>query len=155
MCGICGVVYADAGRRVEPEVVQRMCAAIVHRGPDDVGYHLDGPVGLGGRRITKNDLPGGRQPIRNEDGTLHTVYNGEIYNYPELRDVLEKQGHVFRTRSDTEVIVHGYEEDAAAYLHRLRGMFALALWDSSRRSLLLAVDRFGIKPLYYAATPGR
>jgi asparagine synthase (glutamine-hydrolysing) len=155
MCGICGIVYADAARRVESELVQRMCAAIVHRGPDDVGYHLDGPVGLGVRRLSIIDLAGGRQPIRNEDGTLHTVFNGEIYNYRELRSGLEQRGHSFRTHSDTEVVIHGYEEDGAACLDRLRGMFAVALWDSTQRSLLLAVDRFGIKPLYYSVTPER
>jgi asparagine synthase (glutamine-hydrolysing) len=155
MCGICGIVYSERHRRVEAETVQRMCAAIVHRGPDDAGYHLDGAVGLGIRRLAIIDLPGGHQPIANEDDSLHVVFNGEIYNYRELRGALESRGHAFRTRSDTEVIVHAYEEHGVECLHRLRGMFALALWDSRDRSLFLAGDRFGIKPLYYSATPER
>jgi asparagine synthase (glutamine-hydrolysing) len=132
-----------------------MCAAIVHRGPDDVGYHIDGPVGLGVRRLAIIDLDGGHQPISNEDGTLHIVFNGEIYNYRDLQRSLRDRGHVFATRSDTEVIVHAYEESGVECLRDLRGMFAFALWDSRERSLLLACDRFGIKPLYYAATRER
>jgi asparagine synthetase B (glutamine-hydrolysing) len=129
-----------------------MCDSIVHRGPDDEGYVIQGPVGLGVRRLSIIDVEGGSQPICNEDATVHVVYNGEIYNYRELKSELERRGHIFGTRSDTEVIVHAYEEDEERCLDRFRGMFSFALWDAPRRSLLLVVDRFGIKPLYYAAT---
>jgi asparagine synthase (glutamine-hydrolysing) len=152
MCGICGILHADPERPVDPAVVRGMTESIIHRGPDDDGYFVEGPVGLGMRRLSIIDLASGQQPIANEDGTVRLIDNGEIYNYAELRGELGATGHRFRTRSDTEVLVHAYEEDGADFVSRLRGMFALALWDASQRRLLLAVDRFGIKPLYYAVS---
>lgn len=130
-----------------------MCAEIRHRGPDDDGYRIDGCMGLGMRRLSIIDLATGRQPIANEDSSVWVVSNGEIYNFRDLRASLVRSGHRFRTRSDTEVLVHLYEEQGVDGLERLRGMFACAIWDSREQSLLLARDRFGKKPLYYAATP--
>ena len=132
-----------------------MCAAIVHRGPDDEGVRASGAVGLGMRRLSIIDLAGGHQPIHNEDKTVWIVFNGEIYNFPELREGLVKRGHTFYTHSDTEVIVHLYEELGADCIAKLRGMFAIALYDERRQTLLLARDRLGKKPLYYAQTDGR
>ena len=154
MCGICGIAHADPARGVQRERVELMTEALVHRGPDDDGYFFDGPVGLGMRRLSIIDVDGGRQPIGNEDGSVVLVYNGEIYNYRALRRELQAAGHEFSTSSDTEVVVHAYEDEGPEALGRLRGMFGLALWDGQRRRLLLAVDRFGIKPLYYAASDG-
>ena len=148
MCGICGIAHAD-GRPVDREVVEAMNATLVHRGPDSSGLMVDGPVGMAMRRLSIIDLAGGDQPIRNEDGTLTVFQNGEIYNYRRLRDELIARGHRLRTESDTEVLVHLYEEYGPSFVERLRGMFAIALWDAPRRRLLLARDRFGIKPLYY------
>ncbi|MBV9535210.1 MAG: asparagine synthase (glutamine-hydrolyzing) [Solirubrobacterales bacterium] len=153
MCGICGVLHAEPEAPVSAARIREMTASIAHRGPDDDGFYVEGPVGLGMRRLSIIDLESGRQPIANEDRTVVLVYNGEVYNYRSLRNELEAAGHSFRTRTDTEVVVHAYEDGGADGIGRLRGMFALALWDSARRSLLLAVDRFGIKPLYYAAGP--
>jgi asparagine synthase (glutamine-hydrolysing) len=150
MCGICGIAHTDADRPVDPALVRSMTDAIVHRGPDDDGSFVDGAIGLGVRRLSIIDVEGGRQPIANEGRSVRLVYNGEIYNYRQLRRELERAGHVFSTDSDTEVVVHAYEDDAVTFLDRLRGMFALALWDERGGTLLLAVDRFGIKPLYYA-----
>ncbi len=130
-------------------VVRRMAAAIAHRGPDGEGFHIDGAVGLGHRRLSIIDLAGGAQPISNEDDTLQIVFNGEIYNFVELREDLERKGHRFKTRSDTEVILHGYEEWGVECVNRLNGMFAFAIWDAPRRRLFLARDHLGIKPLYY------
>jgi asparagine synthase (glutamine-hydrolysing) len=127
-----------------------MCAAIAHRGPDDEGVFVSGPVGLGVRRLSIIDPTGGNQPIANEDGSVVVVYNGEIYNHEELRRDLAARGHHFRTKADTEVLVHGYEEFGPDVVTRLRGMFALALWDDRSGELFAAIDRFGIKPLYYA-----
>jgi asparagine synthase (glutamine-hydrolysing) len=149
MCGICGVV----GHIDEP-LLRRMTRTMVHRGPDDEDLYLGEGVGLGVRRLSIIDLAGGRQPIANEDGTIRVVFNGEIYNYQSLRDRLEKQGHRFTTNSDTEVLVHLYEEYGDAGVHLLRGMFAYALWDGRQRRLLLVRDRVGIKPLYYAEAGG-
>jgi asparagine synthase (glutamine-hydrolysing) len=132
-----------------------MCATIVHRGPDDEGIYARGRAGLGMRRLSIIDLSGGRQPIHNEDKTVWVVFNGEIYNFPELRQELEQRGHQFYTQSDTEVIVHLYEELGADCIQKLRGMFAIALFDENRQSLLLARDRLGKKPLYYALRDGR
>ncbi len=123
---------------------------MVHRGPDDEGVYLDEGVGLGVRRLSIIDLAGGHQPIANEDGTVWVALNGEIYNHRDPRGRLENQGHRFRTRTDTEVLVHLYEEYGEVGVHLLRGMFAYALWDSRRRRLVLVRDRIGIKPLYYA-----
>jgi asparagine synthase (glutamine-hydrolysing) len=147
MCGICGL--AAKGGAVDPERLRAMSATLVHRGPDSDGELLDGPVGLAARRLSIIDLEGGDQPIANEDGTVHVVQNGEIYNHRELRAELEQAGHRFSTRCDTEALVHLYEEHGERFAERLRGMFAVAIWDSRRRRLVLARDRFGIKPLYY------
>jgi asparagine synthase (glutamine-hydrolysing) len=127
-----------------------MCSVLQHRGPDDEGIYLDGSFGMGMRRLSIIDLAGGHQPLSNEDGTIWVVQNGEIYNFPELRTRLERQGHHFRSHSDTEVIVHLYEEEGPGCVSSLQGMFALALWDQKQKRLLLARDRLGIKPLYYA-----
>jgi asparagine synthase (glutamine-hydrolysing) len=147
MCGICGVVRFD-GAPVDPGVLQAMSATLRHRGPDSGGVYLDGPVALAARRLAVIDVEGGDQPIANEDASIHVVQNGEIYNYRELRRRLEPR-HRFTTRSDTEVLVHLYEERGPAFVDDLRGMFAIALWDARRRLVVLARDRFGIKPLYY------
>jgi len=150
MCGICGV----AGPTADIEAVKRMNATLVHRGPDSDGLFHSGGVALAMRRLSIIDLEGGDQPIANEDGTVTVVQNGEIYNYRELRAELERRGHRFRTHSDTEVLVHLYEEHGEGFAERLRGMFAIALWDERERRLLLARDRFGIKPLYYRLADG-
>jgi asparagine synthase (glutamine-hydrolysing) len=147
MCGICGVVSANGS--VDPERVARMSATLVHRGPDSAGELAEGPAALAARRLSIIDLETGDQPIANEDGTLHVVQNGEIYNYRELRRELERAGHSFRTHGDTEVLLHLYEQHGTGFAERLRGMFAVAIWDAPRRRLVLARDRFGIKPLYY------
>src|SRR3954465_12926518 len=146
MCGICGIASA---RGADPDALARMSATLVHRGPDSDGSFVDGPVGLAARRLAIIDLETGDQPLANEDGTLHVVQNGEIYNYAELRDRLERGGHRFSTHGDTEVLVHAYEEWGLGFAERLRGMFAIAIWDAPRRRLVLARDRFGIKPLLY------
>lgn len=140
---------------VDAADIHRMCQTIVHRGPDDEGIYTQGPVGLGMRRLSIIDLAGGRQPIHNEDRTLWAVFNGEIYNFPELRRELEGRGHQFYTHSDTEVILHLYEEMGSDCVQKLRGMFAIALYDESRQLLLLARDRMGKKPLHYALYQGR
>ena len=152
MCGIAGKVHRERERPVDEGLLQRMCDAIAHRGPDDFGYYRQGPVGLGMRRLKVIDLAGGHQPMGNEDGSLWIVYNGEIYNYRQLRRDLEGRGHVFKTHSDTETILHLYEEKGPDCVNDLRGMFALALWDVREQSLFMARDRLGKKPLYYAAT---
>ena len=150
MCGICGMAHADVNRSVDPELLRRMTDSMVHRGPDSSGLFCVPGVGLGIRRLSIIDLETGDQPIANEDGTITVVCNGEIYNYLELRQKLLLRGHTFRTHSDVEVLVHLYEEHGPELVHRLRGMFGFALWDSRRRQLLLARDRMGIKPLNYA-----
>jgi asparagine synthase (glutamine-hydrolysing) len=148
MCGIAGVLYADPGRPVDADVLRAMGRAIAHRGPDGEGILADPGLGLIHRRLSIIDLEGGRQPLGNEDGSVQVVFNGEIYNFQELRADLEARGHRFQTRSDTEVLVHLYEEHGEDLAARLRGMFTFALWDRTRRLLLLARDRLGIKPLY-------
>ena len=150
MCGIAGMVSAAAGERIDASVIHRMCQAIVHRGPDDEGLFVKDGTGLGMRRLSIIDLSGGHQPVFNEDRTVWVVFNGEIYNFPELREDLLKRGHHFYTHSDTEVIVHLYEEMGADCVTKLRGMFAFALYDERRRKLLMARDRLGKKPLHYA-----
>src|SRR6266568_3119962 len=153
MCGIVGIVHADPARPVSPALIRRMCEAIRHRGPDDEGVHVDGSVGLGMRRLSIIDLAGGHQPILNEDRSAVIVFNGEIYNYAELRRGLVARGHTFATHGDTETILHLYEEEGPGCVARLRGMFAFAIWDAKAGTLLLARDRFGIKPLYIATAP--
>jgi asparagine synthase (glutamine-hydrolysing) len=152
MCGICGIVSASGP--ADSERLARMSSKLVHRGPDSHGTYADGPVALAARRLAIIDLATGDQPIANEDETVHVVQNGELYNYRELRTELERAGHRFRTQGDTEVLVHLYEQEGAAFARRLRGMFAIALWDAKRRRLVLARDRFGIKPLYYCIHGG-
>ena len=154
MCGIAGLI-GGPGEQVSAAEVRRMCSTIVHRGPDDEGIYARGPAGLGMRRLSIIDLSGGRQPIHNEDQSVWVVFNGEIYNFPELRKELEQRGHKFYTHSDTEVIVHLYEDFGADCIKKLRGMFAIALFDEKQQSLLLARDRLGKKPLYYAQKDGR
>ena len=147
MCGICGK-YSPSG--VQPEELNRMLDTIVHRGPDDSGTYMRGNIGLGNRRLSIIDLQSGKQPISNEDGTVWIVYNGEMYNYPKLRQQLESCGHTFRTNSDTEAIVHLYEDFGERCVEHIGGMFAFALWDEKQHKLLLARDRIGQKPLFYA-----
>jgi asparagine synthase (glutamine-hydrolysing) len=150
MCGIAGFFALDGAPRSLPGVLDAMCTAMTHRGPDDQGTLERGPVGLGMRRLSIIDVGGGHQPIANEDGSVWVVFNGEIYNHPELRETLMARGHRFATRSDTEVIVHLYEDHGEDFVKHLNGMFAIALWDAAREKLILARDRMGEKPLYYA-----
>lgn len=148
MCGIVGIIKLG-GEPVRAETVRTMCARLRHRGPDDQGFWIKGPVGLGHRRLSIVDLsPQGRNPMTDETGSLQLVFNGEIYNFRELRKDLEAKGHVFTSNADTEVVVHLYEEHGTDCVGMLNGMFALALWDPARRRLLLARDRAGVKPLY-------
>ena len=153
MCGIAGFVdQGDFSNEERTAILTRMCRAIVHRGPDDEGLQVDGPVALGMRRLSIIDLSGGHQPMSGEDGKVSIVFNGEIYNYRELQRELESRGHVFKTNSDTESIVHGYEEFSAGCVKHLRGMFCFAIWDEKAKTLFLARDRVGKKPLYYTQT---
>jgi asparagine synthase (glutamine-hydrolysing) len=157
MCGICGIVAWNGGVACDEATVKRMRDTLVHRGPDDAGVFIrpDDRVALGHRRLSIVDLsPAGHQPMANEDGTVWITYNGEVYNHVELRRELEAKGHVFRSGTDTEAIVHLYEEDGPRCLQRLEGMFAFAIWDGRRGELFLARDRVGVKPLYYARLPG-
>jgi len=148
MCGICGIYNFD-GQMVDKELLQKMNNTLIHRGPDGEGYFIDSNIGLGHRRLSIIDLEGGKQPMGNEDGSIQVVFNGEIYNFLELKKDLEGKGYHFRTRSDTETIIYGYEEWGEDFIQKLRGMFAIVLWDSRRRKLLLIRDRVGKKPLYY------
>ena len=150
MCSICGIFDPSPDTRVEPEVLESMNRALAHRGPDDSGTFVDGGVGLGARRLSIIDVEGGHQPVQNEDGSLRIVYNGEIYNHEKLHALLEKLGHHFYTRTDTEAVVHAYEEFGDECVKYLNGMFAFAIWDARRQRLFIARDRFGIKPLHYA-----
>jgi asparagine synthase (glutamine-hydrolysing) len=152
VCGICGIATTHGAADVD--ALRAMSDLLVHRGPDSAGEHVDGGVGLAARRLSIIDLEHGDQPIANEDGSCVVVQNGEIYNYPELRRELERAGHELRTRCDTEALVHLYEEHGLGFAERLRGMFAAAIWDSRRRRLVLARDRYGIKPLYYGHVGG-
>ena len=154
MCGIAGIFNFESLAPVDRAALARATAAMVHRGPDDEGFYVDGELGLGNRRLSIIDLPGGHQPISNEDGSVWITFNGEIYNYRDLRQDLETRGHHFRTASDTEAIVHLYEEYDLACLDRLRGMFAFALWDARRRRLWVVRDRIGIKPLFFRLARG-
>ncbi|MGB9402027.1 MAG: asparagine synthase (glutamine-hydrolyzing), partial [Candidatus Acidiferrales bacterium] len=155
MCGIFGLVNLKPGGDLPRSLMERMGHVITHRGPDDDGFYYGRGVALGMRRLSIIDVAGGHQPISNEDASVWIVLNGEIYNFQELRDRLEKSGHIFRTKSDTEVIVHLYEQDGADFVKKLRGMFALALWDEKRERLILARDRLGEKPLYIRREPHR
>jgi len=145
MCGICGFIGLD-----DRELLRRMCDIMAHRGPDDSGEYYQPGVGLGHRRLSIIDLSAGHQPMHNEDKTVWIVFNGEIYNFQELQPELARLGHKFHTRSDTETIIHAYEEWGKDCVNRLQGMFAFAVWDSRNQTLFLARDRLGIKPLYYA-----
>ena len=148
------MLATESGIGPDSEAVRRMCDAMVHRGPDDHGYRTDGPCALGHRRLSIIDLrPEAAQPMTNEDDSIAVVVNGEVYNFQELREDLEAKGHRFKSRSDSEVALHLYEEVGVDFLDHLRGMFALALWDGARRRLVLARDRFGKKPLFYHVGP--
>jgi asparagine synthase (glutamine-hydrolysing) len=153
MCGITGIFDARGQRDIDRAVLTRMNEAQHHRGPDDGGLYVERGIGLGHRRLSIIDLSTGHQPLYNEDGSVCIVFNGEIYNFQELVPELQALGHIFRTRSDTEVIVHAWEAWGADCVQRLRGMFAFALWDRNKESLFLARDRLGVKPLYYAQLP--
>ncbi|MGP0067225.1 MAG: asparagine synthase (glutamine-hydrolyzing) [Isosphaeraceae bacterium] len=155
MCGICGAVWTDPNGAMSAESLQAMTDRLVHRGPDDAGTYRDNHAALGFRRLSIIDLAGGHQPLSNEDGTVWTVFNGEIYNYPALRRRLEAKGHTLRSQGDTEILVHLYEDEGAGMFRLLRGMFALAIWDAPRRTLVLARDRMGQKPLIYRHHGGR
>src|SRR4051794_20787035 len=149
MCGIAGIVNEDKTEPVQPCLLNAMLAAIHHRGPEVAGAYIDGPAALGHDRLSIIDLEGGLQPICNEDGTIWIICNGEVFNYVELREELRSRGHRFRTGSDTEVIIHLYEEVGPDCLRSLNGQFAIAIWDARKRSLLLARDRLGVRPLFY------
>ncbi len=153
MCGICGIVAIGKDCAVSKEVLQRMNQSIAHRGPDDDGFYVNDNVGLASRRLSIIDLESGQQPITNEDGTIWIVFNGEIYNYRELRSYLEKHSHTFRTQSDTETILHLYEEFGTACVQHLNGIFAFAIWNDKTQELILARDPIGIKPMYYTRLP--
>jgi asparagine synthase (glutamine-hydrolysing) len=149
MCGIVGYLGVSLSTEERPPFLRQMCDAIIHRGPDDDGYYADEHAGLGIRRLSIIDLSTGHQPIANEDGSKQIVFNGEIYNYNELRTRLQSQGHTFQTQSDTEIILRQYEQDGPACVHKFNGMFAFAIWDHSHKTLFIARDRMGVKPLYY------
>ncbi|MCI0417946.1 MAG: asparagine synthase (glutamine-hydrolyzing) [Acidobacteria bacterium] len=155
MCGICGFYWYDGQQQADPSLLQGMTDTLLHRGPDEAGYFRDAHVALGHRRLSIIDRASGQQPIFNEDGSKVIIFNGEIYNYRELFEWLLSKGHRFKTRSDTEVILHLYEELGDRCVERLRGMFAFAIWDQQSRTLFLARDRLGVKPLYYALLPSR
>src|SRR5436190_3104025 len=155
MCGICGLVSLDGATAPDPAALAAMNETLVHRGPDSDGSIVDGPCGLAMRRLSIIDLAGGDQPIANEDGRIQVIQNGEIYNYRELMDELRGRGHSFSTHSDTEVLVHLYEERGPAFVEALRGMFAIAIWDARHSRLVLARERVGIKPLYYRVAGGQ
>ena len=154
MCGIVGKIHFDPEHPVDPRQIRKMADSVRHRGPDDDGIWTERNVGLGHRRLSIFDLsPSGRNPMCNEDETVWIVFNGEIYNFRDLRPSLEAAGHRFKSRTDTEVILHLYEELGAACVNKLRGMFAFAIWDRRSQRLMLVRDRLGVKPLHYALTP--
>ena len=155
MCGIAGKLSLRPSETVTSESITRMCRVLSHRGPDDEGIYLDGSFGMGMRRLSIIDLLSGKQPIQNEDGSVWTVFNGEIYNFLDLRLLLQRKGHRFYTNTDTEVIVHLYEEYQEDFVKHLAGMFAIAVWDMRQKKLILARDRLGIKPLYYYVDSNR
>src|ERR1041385_165644 len=151
MCGINGIAFSSRSRRrVDATDLKAMRDVITHRGPDDEGIFIDGAVGLGHRRLSIVDVAAGHQPMTNEDGSLHIIFNGEIYNHTEFRTSLEAKGHRYQTHCDTETILHLYEEYGERCVDHLRGMFAFAIWDQPQRELFIARDRLGVKPLYYA-----
>src|SRR5918997_44223 len=153
MCGINGVAFSlRSGREADARAVAAMRDVLTHRGPDDDGLYVRGRVGLGHRRLSIVDVASGHQPMTNEDGTVHIVYNGEVYNHADHRPRLEAAGHSYQTHCDTETIIHLYEEHGAGCVEHLRGMFAFALWDETKRELFIARDRLGVKPLYYVHT---
>ena len=149
MCGICGAAWTDSGKGPTEAQLEAMMSRLEHRGPDDLGSHSERNAALGFRRLSILDLPGGHQPLSNEDGTVHVAFNGEIYNFPSLRNRLEARGHTLRSSGDSEVIPHLYEDEGPGFARLLRGMFAIAVWDAPRRRLVLARDRLGQKPLVY------
>lgn len=153
MCGICGIAISRGAPQISRQILEKMNESITHRGPDEDGFYVNDKVGLASRRLSIIDLGGGRQPISNEDGTMKIVLNGEIYNYRELRSYLEKHGHIFKTQSDTEVILHLYEEFGTDCVQHLDGIFAFAIWNENTHELMLARDRMGIKPMYYTHLP--
>jgi asparagine synthase (glutamine-hydrolysing) len=155
MCGICGQLNFARNEPVEPATIQRMTGTMVHRGPDDEGCFISGPVGLGFRRLSIIDLAGGHQPMSDAEETVWVIFNGEIYNFKELRAELEERGHCFRTRSDTEVIIHGYKEWGTEVFNRLNGMFGLGIWDVKKKRLVVARDAMGIKMIYYRIANGQ
>jgi asparagine synthase (glutamine-hydrolysing) len=155
MCGIAGILNLTERTAVAEKELRQMLALLRHRGPDQFGVLLDGQVGLGSARLSIVDLHAGQQPISNEDGSLWIVFNGEIFNHPELRSELEAKGHRFRTRTDTEVLLHCYEEAGPQCLDRLNGQFAAAIWDAREQTLFLARDRLGVRPLFYTIQNGR
>lgn len=149
MCGIFGIYYFDKEKKVDEHIVREATNLMTHRGPDDSGFFVDKNIGLGHRRLSIIDIATGHQPMFNEDGSITVVYNGEIYNFLEIKKSLQKKGHIFKTNCDTEVIIHAYEEWGADCVHKFNGMFAFGLWDSRNQHLWIARDRLGIKPLYY------
>ncbi len=155
MCGICGQYNFIRNEPVEPGTIRRMTDSISHRGPDDEGYFFAGPLGFGFRRLSIIDLAGGHQPMSDVEETVWIIFNGEIYNFKELRAELEQRGHHFRTRSDTEVIIHGYKEWGTEVLNHLNGMFGLAIWDVKNHRLVVARDAMGIKLIYYRIANGQ
>src|SRR6266566_6591767 len=154
MCGICGQFNFASDEPVEPATIRRMTDSISHRGPDDEGYFISGPIGLGFRRLSIIDLASGHQPMSDAEETVWVVLNGEIYNFKELRGELEQRGHHFRTRSDTEVIINGYTEWGTEVLNHLNGMFGLAIWEVNKKRLVVARDAMGIKLIYYKIDSG-
>ena len=154
MCGIVGLGFAELPDQEMRQLLMQMTDAITHRGPDEDGFFVSGPIGLGMRRLSIIDLLSGKQPVHNETGSIQIVFNGEIYNYLQLKTQLESMGHKFYTQSDTEVIVHAYEEYGDSFINKLRGMFAFAIWDAPCQRMVIAIDRFGIKPLYFSEIGG-
>ncbi len=153
MCGICGMFTSDPEKHADRDLLNAMNETLIHRGPDDSGMYVDGPIGLAMRRLSIIDVTGGRQPMTEESESLWIVFNGEIYNFLELREDLVSRGHVFKTKSDTEVILRLYQEIGVACVEKLNGMFAFAIWDAGKQTIFMARDRLGIKPLFYAFSP--
>ena len=154
MCGFVGYVNAENDKETNQKIIKAMADRIIHRGPDQDDYYVDSEVSLGFRRLSIIDLDGGSQPITNEDGSRVIVFNGEIYNYQEIREELIEKGHIFKTKTDTEVILHGFEEYGKDILTRLRGMFAFVIWDKNTKKIFGARDIFGIKPFFYYLNEG-